>query len=83
LCRGKGEPLCGMDGEVCCGQNPGLPDFGPECMEGLECDYSEENEILAAASVAHDLTSVSSRSSLTCRPCGAEGQIKCQGNLLL
>jgi hypothetical protein len=75
LCRGEGEPLCGMDGEVCCGQNFQLPDYGTPCMKGLACNFEKKYASAPPGAVsAEPITS-----GPTCEPCGAVGQIECQG----
>lgn len=39
VCRGPEETPCGMQGEVCCGSDYDVRDYGDQCGDGLTCDY--------------------------------------------
>jgi hypothetical protein len=69
FCRGLSEALCGMVGESCCGVEPGVPNYGPYCTEGLclRRSFLEENQAWPGIS------------NFTCYACGAEGQDPCKG----
>jgi hypothetical protein len=76
LCRGEDEPLCGMHGEVCCGRDFYLRDYGARCIKGLACNFAKKYAPAPPGAVSAEPVI----SDPTCEPCGAVGQIACQGD---